>query len=396
MQANKRILLAWENGAGLGHAKRILAVALGLQAIGYEPIVAAREIMPVQAEYRAAGIPVLQAPIHRGFVGDARKYRAQGYADIMATCAWDDVEALYGAVHAWDGLLNFVKPAMVVADYCPILPLAVLNRFPLLVFGDGFVVPPGDQDVLPIVRPLEAVSALDSSLIQVGETVLRKRGAMAPRIGSLGALLNGDRSIVSTYPELDVYDQFRRTKAVGSLERQTYMPLPKSGYLFVYLAADHEHTTKALDGAAEAGLPIRAFIRSARVEQRDTWRARGIFVHDQAPSLHEELRGAAAILHHGGIGTMETALAAGRPQLLLPRHLEQTLNAQRLGSQGVAVRLATPFTAQHARAAVVHVTQSSVLRDKVQAFAQLISERGGDTGLVQILTACEQMVTIGG
>jgi rhamnosyltransferase subunit B len=387
----KRVLLAWENGSGLGHAKRVLQVALELKAHGYETVVAAREIGPAQMDYRAAGIQVLQAPIHRGFVGDARNYRAQGYADIMATAAWDEVEALHAAVHAWDGLLALIKPDLVVSDYCPILPLAVLNRVPLIVFGDGFAVPPREGNTLPLVRPRNAPRADDRQLIANGDEVLRRRDETA-RITSLGALMNGDRSVVCTYPELDIYHQYREQKATGPLEAQSSMPVANDGYLYVYLAADHSWTEKAVEGAAATGLQVRAFIRNSRREQREAWRVRGIFVHDVLPNLKDELMGARAILHHGGIGTMEVALAGGRPQLLLPRHLEQSLNAARLGAQGIGVQLATPFKTEDAAAASKHVMTSADLLSKVQRLAEAISARPMTPGLDLLLHHCQEIL----
>jgi UDP:flavonoid glycosyltransferase YjiC (YdhE family) len=45
---------------------------------------------------------------------------------------------------------------------------------------------------------------------------------------------------------------------------------------------------------------------------------------------------AAAIVHHGGIGTMARALAAGRPMLVVPHAHDQPDNANRAGRLGVA------------------------------------------------------------
>ncbi len=55
----------------------------------------------------------------------------------------------------------------------------------------------------------------------------------------------------------------------------------------------------------------------------------------------------AAVVHHGGVGTLAQALAAGRPQLILPLAFDQPDNAERAVRLGVARSL--PFT--RARAA---------------------------------------------
>ena len=49
---------------------------------------------------------------------------------------------------------------------------------------------------------------------------------------------------------------------------------------------------------------------------------------------------AAALVHHGGIGTAAQALAAGRPQLVMPMTFDQPDNAARLVELGVAQTLA--------------------------------------------------------
>src|SRR5690606_19468645 len=55
----------------------------------------------------------------------------------------------------------------------------------------------------------------------------------------------------------------------------------------------------------------------------------GIKVHTTPPPLRDALQRASMLIHHGGIGSLEEAAMAGRPQLLLPRHLEQSLNTRR-------------------------------------------------------------------
>ena len=49
---------------------------------------------------------------------------------------------------------------------------------------------------------------------------------------------------------------------------------------------------------------------------------------------------AAAVIHHGGIGTSTEALRAGRPMLVVPHGFDQYDNAERLKQLGVAHTLA--------------------------------------------------------
>jgi UDP:flavonoid glycosyltransferase YjiC (YdhE family) len=47
------------------------------------------------------------------------------------------------------------------------------------------------------------------------------------------------------------------------------------------------------------------------------------------------------VIHHGGINTTEAVLAVGRPQLFVPRHVEQLLNAQMAMAMGTGVAMQT-------------------------------------------------------
>jgi UDP:flavonoid glycosyltransferase YjiC (YdhE family) len=49
------------------------------------------------------------------------------------------------------------------------------------------------------------------------------------------------------------------------------------------------------------------------------------------------LPAADAVVHHGGAGTLLTALSAGVPQLLIPGPGDRTVNAQLVASRGVGV-----------------------------------------------------------
>ncbi|MDO0926683.1 DUF1205 domain-containing protein [Streptomyces sp. TG1A-8] len=68
--------------------------------------------------------------------------------------------------------------------------------------------------------------------------------------------------------------------------------------------------------------------------------------------LHQLLPGCAAVVHHGGAGTLMTALAAGVPQLALPCAMDQFVNARRLAASGAG--LAVPAH----RAAVAGVREA--------------------------------------
>ena len=72
--------------------------------------------------------------------------------------------------------------------------------------------------------------------------------------------------------------------------------------------------------------------------------------HAEYAPFSEVLPRAAALVHHGGIGTAAQALAAGRPQLVMPMAFDQPDNAARLVRLGVA-RMLPPARFSGARVA---------------------------------------------
>src|SRR5215475_5573624 len=155
------ILLAWEMGAGLSHATRLLIVAKALKADGWTPIVAARDVSTLVDQYRAENISVVQAPRHKSQAPPGEVFRARSFADVVV---------------AWGNLLDLIRPAAVIADYCPILPLACLGRVAVVTIGDGFVVPPGHLPKLPQFQSKGTEMASEEVSLAHACEVQRRRG----------------------------------------------------------------------------------------------------------------------------------------------------------------------------------------------------------------------------
>ncbi len=81
----------------------------------------------------------------------------------------------------------------------------------------------------------------------------------------------------------------------------------------------------------------------------------------------------AAVVHHGGIGTLSQALAAGVPQLVMPMAHDQPDNAHRLVRLGVALRLyPRRFTAERVAAALRHLRRDAGVRAACVAAAEKV------------------------
>src|SRR5215475_11409172 len=189
------VLLAWEMGAGLSHATRLLIVAKALKALGWTPIIAARDISTLVDRYRVENISVVQAPVHKSQAPPGDGFRARSFADIAAACGFQRFESLWPVVVAWDSLLDLIRPAAVVADYCPILPLACLGRVAVVTIGDGFVVPPGHLPTMPPLQSTGTEMASEEVSLAHACEVQRRRGVDSLP-NSFPSLIAGDASVV--------------------------------------------------------------------------------------------------------------------------------------------------------------------------------------------------------
>jgi UDP:flavonoid glycosyltransferase YjiC (YdhE family) len=121
-----------------------------------------------------------------------------------------------------------------------------------------------------------------------------------------------------------------------------------------------------------ARLGTRAIFATAHRDQLPAQRPAAVLAVDYAP-FSRLLPRVAAVVHHGGIGTLSQALAAGVPQLVMPMAHDQPDNAHRLVRLGVALRLyPRRFTAERVAAALRHLLQNSAVRAACAAAAEKV------------------------
>lgn len=379
------VLFAWELGDGLGHVTRLLRIAEWLSRAGVSCRFAVRNVELAGAAVQAAGFELLQSPL-------AKVERIRGpdgpqpvtAGDILAAVGFASESRLSPIVGAWDGLLHATAPDLVVTDYAPTANLALFGgNVPWVVVGDGFTLPPHDTErFLPFRRARPAFE--EEQLLAVVARVQARRHRPVP--GRLPQLFEGSARFVVTLPELDPWLKARKVPPIGPVDPppRPVDTVPTDAY-FAYLSASYEPTFRVLEGLLASGAKGSVFLRDATQAQREEWRQRGLLVWDSPRPLRDAAQNAAVIVHHGGVGTAEQALGLGRPQLLVPRHFEQTANATSLGGLGVAVALRSggQFTAEHVGQALALAMRPGEMQARARVRAEALAARSSDAaGLV--------------
>ena len=131
----------------------------------------------------------------------------------------------------------------------------------------------------------------------------------------------------------------------------------------------------AAAGACER-LGVRGLLLSRHAEHIPANLPPGVR-HEAFAPFGELLPRCRAIVHHGGVGTLSQALAAGVPQVIMPMAHDQPDNAERLAKLGVATSLSPRrFTARRL-AKRLEVALSNAFGARAKALATRIERRAG-------------------
>ena len=90
-------------------------------------------------------------------------------------------------------------------------------------------------------------------------------------------------------------------------------------------------------GVLERGLSVKAAARLAGPQLR---------LEAEPLHIQQVMAQADLVVSHGGRGTTSAALLAGRPQLLLPTHMEQAMVGRRVADAGLGIVLPVRPTAR--------------------------------------------------
>jgi len=383
-------LLGWEMGGGLGHVGKLLRVADALAAEGCAPVLAGKNLVEPRDLLREVSYPVLQAPVWPLRFAE-KPFLAGSYADILAVHGYAEPDSLLALVRGWQGLIDLVRPALVVADHSPTLCLAAHGVLPVVMIGTGFTIPPAHLPEFPRLLPDQPSVVPEGRLLEVVREVQRLRGAASAE--TLPDLLGAAHRFVTVLPELDVYREVRDAPAVGPLER---LPAPRptiAPHFFAYLSAEMPSCEPILAALAGTGCPGRAYVRGADAALRDRLGRQGLELLNRPLSQQDLLREAAVVVHHGGSGLAHAALAAGRPQLLFPAHLEHLLNAQRLHALGVAHYLTGQFPVADIGEGLRQLTSEERFSRRAREIADDVAARGPLDPLPLILDRCRQCLS---
>lgn len=332
----RRVLLAWEQGAGFGHSVRLATIGAELMRENVEVVAAVRQF-DLATPLTARRIPLLQAPpwpLPPPRPGDEVPASAT-LTESLAAFGLRDAEGVRTVLAGWKALLDATSPDLVICDYAPLAALAARGRARVMQTGSAFYLPPAHLEAMPLFHGFAPVRHGDGELLATLNTALDAEG-LAP-MTRIGDLFGGDDCFVASFALLDPHIDLRLEPPLGPLASQPPVPpRPDAAGLFAYLHPDVVAREDVCDTLCRLGPLVEAYLPLAPSQVSARLAAAGVRLHAQPVAMGETLARVRMILHQGNAGVASDALIAGRPQFAMGLHVEHYLNGQALAAAGVA------------------------------------------------------------
>jgi len=370
-----RYLFAWELGGDYGHLARLLPVALDLRQRGHEVVFAVRDLMGAEKLLSPHGLTYYQAPLWLRKV--TQLPAAISYPELLMRFGFLKADALTGICRAWRNLIAMLQPDAIVLDHAPTALLATRGlQLARINFGDGFCIPPHGRP-MPYFRwwqreNMARVQDSEQHAVTTANQVLVALGA--PTLSGLGELRDCDDSMMCSFAELDHYPDRNENDYLGpifSLGQGVDLPWPASNgpKIFAYLKPEFAALDAILAGLQKSGSSVLAHVPGAARQTLQTFSTGSMVVSAEPLDIARMRASCDLAICHGGAGTTAAMLLAGKPLMVFPMQMEQTMAAHRLVGMGVATVLAAEAGAQMPRLLKKTLADAS-LAQAARAFAQ--------------------------
>ena len=361
-------------GQGLGHVSRLLRLAEKLRIQENRCIFLVSDLSHAGAKVQQSGFDVIAAPT----VGMSPLKPGQqiaSMADILMRKGYSDGAKLTNVLSAWKTIFKLTNPDLVVLEYSPTARLAVGKQFKTLLLGTGFSIPASISGKIAKFRKRKSLISEEKILETIAE-VQNTYGDWVPE--RLIDLFRGDRVFIDTIPELDFFSSCRKTKITHPLffpdKPVTDKPVND---IFCYLNGRNPKIFNLIKELQNLGVKGSAYLTEIDPAKAKSLTTESFQIYGEPQDIKIIARSTKFIIHNGGLGLSQIALGLGRPQILLPTHLEQSMNATnlvRLGSAKVVhnwVRVETKILSKEIYGHIKNATLSKSAYDVAKKLTKI-------------------------
>ncbi|MBJ3784818.1 glycosyltransferase [Devosia sediminis] len=331
----KRILLAWEGGAGRGHVMtlKVMAEALGPSHL-YEAALCrmdhAAEIAPLcELVYPCAGLYLHPGP--RKALGWPR---AATWSDFLGDLCFAFPERLKLQFDWWLDVLRTRRIDLVIGDFAPVSLLAArVLGIPSVCVGTGYSAPPPGMKQFPILLTQYTTLVHDEAALLANVNALLSAAGTAP-LECFADIYDASVSMPRTIRQLDPYHGRRTEALLPPLNEALPRASTAGDEVFLYFSTAETAYAPLVDALCALDLPVRAYLPGVDAAIAARLAGSGVMIERAAVPVEQIAARSRMTLNAGQHGSICMALGLGLPQLAFPQHLEQEYHARRAADLG--------------------------------------------------------------
>ncbi len=373
--SRKRVLLAWEYGAGRTHYSNLCAVAGHLRASGVDCLATLYDNTAADREFARVGVRTVQNyvwPSQRAGGKVEATVRINGFTDFLAHIGLNSSAAVAGAIAHYDGLFSVFSPDLVIAEQAYGAILAAREHLPVVAMGFCVRLPPIVDGGFPIFPGRPGAEVPVDGLLAAINDGLARAGRFP--LTEIGDLLRIAAVMPSGPAEFDFYSELRTgpilPPSVPGL-RQVLAERSQgsdAGEVFVYLHGLAQHYPAVLEGLSALPFRTRAYIPGLTAASRQTLSR--LVLEDGPVAVNDIFARSRVVVHQGGEQLTSACLAAGVPQVILSTWLDTRVAGGFVKAHdlGDTMRI-TEATSEWLLAAVGRCYADAALRQRVAAAA---------------------------
>ena len=394
------IALNWELGADLGHIGRYLSIALRLRERGHRPVLILRDITRAESVLGPHQIEFLQAPVWlapvQGLPPDIN------FTETLYRFGFLYPEGLLSMARAWRSLWQLVQPQVMLFDQAPTAMLAARGLgIPRLVLGNSFAVPPLEKP-LPRFRWWTSGVGELARLMETEARVSRNCNFVlnkfdVPPIRQVSDLFEAEATYLCARPAMDGYGERAHATYIGPINHlamgvEPFWPAGDAPKIFAYLKPQYKHFEPLLNAIAASKARYLIFAPGLSEQLRKRYQSEHVVFSTSPLKMSEVVKQCSAIICHAG-GMADIALDAGKPVLLLPTQMEQTMTSHRVAALGAGVFLPLDGNPGMLPKLIKQVLENSSLLARASEYAARLSVVDQFAAVERVAEACEALVT---
>jgi UDP:flavonoid glycosyltransferase YjiC (YdhE family) len=373
-RSSRRILLAWELGANLGHVVPLLSLARQLRERGHQVVFALRDLSNALL-IASQGFSFFPAPAPRG-----RRATYTSYAAMLSGEAFPSANAALAGALGWRSILQATRPDLMVADHAPLALLAARGlKLRVATLGIPFSIPVTG-------RPLPLFSASERDGQAEEERLLARlnkalQALRAPRLETVSDLYRVDATMARTLPETDCFAPRPDADYVSPDPQDAGDALPewpdvKGPKVLVYLKSG-PWVRPVCDALASCEASAIAYFSGIEPKAAEALERPGLKVAREYCRFSTLMDQGDAVVCHASHNTVVGAVLAGKPLVMMPNYIEQALTAARVVKLGTGAMPAGKPGAAALSRCLDAVRPGSAPRAKASRLAQRYA--GGTT-----------------